>query len=82
MSIKDTPREEIPWYPEVDKEKCTGCKNCFEFCSHNTYEWDDKKEKPEVANPYNCVVGCSNCRTQCPVEAIKFPPLSMLKKYK
>ncbi|MFW5985718.1 MAG: 4Fe-4S binding protein, partial [Halanaerobiaceae bacterium] len=46
MSIKDTPREEIPWYPEIDQEKCTGCKTCYEFCSHGTYEWDENEEKP------------------------------------
>ncbi|MFW6389991.1 MAG: 4Fe-4S dicluster domain-containing protein [Halanaerobiales bacterium] len=81
MSIKDTPREEIPWYPEVDEEKCTGCKTCVEFCSHDTYKWNEKKEKPVVVNPYNCIVGCSSCRNQCPVEAIEFPPLSILKKF-
>lgn len=81
MGIKDTPREEIPWYPTVNKEKCTGCRTCVNFCSHGTYEWDEEKNIPVVANPYNCVVGCSGCRPQCPAGAIGFPPLSILKKF-
>ncbi len=80
MGIKDTPREEIPWYPEIDYDKCTSCGTCVDFCSHDTYDWDGEG-RPVVANPYNCVVGCSGCRTQCPVEAIGFPPLSILKKF-
>jgi TPP-dependent indolepyruvate ferredoxin oxidoreductase alpha subunit len=27
---KGTPRENIPWNPVVDPEKCVGCKDCFE----------------------------------------------------
>ncbi|MFW6238802.1 MAG: 4Fe-4S dicluster domain-containing protein [Halanaerobiales bacterium] len=82
MGIKDTPREEIPWFPEIDEEECNGCGTCYEFCSNGAYEWDDEAEKPVVANPYNCVVGCSSCRPQCPEGAIEFPPLTMLKKYR
>ncbi|MFW6238821.1 MAG: 4Fe-4S dicluster domain-containing protein [Halanaerobiales bacterium] len=82
MGIKDTPREEIPWFPRIDEEKCTGCGTCLDFCGHGTYEWDDEVERPVVANSYNCVVGCSSCRNQCPEDAIEFPPLTMLKKYK
>ena len=82
MSIHDTPRREIPWYPTVDLEKCTGCGVCYDFCPHGTYGWDDERDQPEVTNPYNCVVGCSNCRPQCPVEAIEFPPLSMLRQFR
>lgn len=75
------PREQIPWYPTVDERKCSGCKTCFEFCRRKTYEWDEENGKPVVKNPFNCVVGCSNCAAQCPSEAITFPPLSILKQY-
>jgi len=73
------PREEIPWYPTVDLEKCVGCKECFNFCSHKVYSWDDKNSKTKVAEPYYCVVGCSSCMVLCPEGAISFPPLTILK---
>ena len=76
------PRQEIPWYPTVDAEKCSGCKTCFEFCPHNTYDWDEQNERPIVARPHNCIVECSGCMAQCSFEAITFPPLSMLKELK
>ncbi|NPV70227.1 MAG: ferredoxin family protein [Firmicutes bacterium] len=41
-----------------------------------------RDQKLVVANPHNCVVGCSNCAPRCPVEAITFPPLSVLKQYR
>lgn len=75
------PREKIPWYPTVDEDKCIGCKTCFEFCTHGTYNWDEEVGKPVVQNPTSCVVGCSSCAAQCPAEAISFPPLSILKKF-
>ena len=80
MSFK-VAREEIPWHPTVDPEKCVGCRACFEFCSHGTYTWDDQLNKPVVKNPNNCVVGCSGCAPECPNEAIAFPPLAILRKY-
>ncbi len=75
---KGTSREEIPWYPTVDLDKCVGCKECFNFCSHKVYAWDEKNNKTKVAEPFQCVVGCSTCAGMCPEEAISFPPLTML----
>jgi CDP-4-dehydro-6-deoxyglucose reductase len=74
-------RDQIPWHPTVDSEKCTGCKTCFEFCSHGTYTWDEQNGRPIVTKAVACVVGCSSCAAQCPSEAIKFPPLSILRQY-
>ncbi|MCR4426016.1 MAG: ferredoxin family protein [Firmicutes bacterium] len=71
----------MPWYPTVDAEKCSGCRSCFEFCSHGTYGWDEDAGKPVVKNAFSCVVGCSSCAARCPSEAISFPPLSILKQY-
>ena len=76
------PRQEIPWYPTVDYDKCDGCKTCFEFCPHNTYDWNEEDQRPVAARPYNCIVQCSNCAGLCPSQAIAFPPLSMLKELK
>jgi len=75
------PREEIPWYPTVDLKKCIGCKECFNFCSHKVYDWDEEKNKTKVDQPYYCVVGCSTCSGLCNVNAITFPPLTILKDF-
>lgn len=77
---KGIPREDIPWYPTVDTQKCIGCKVCFNFCKHDVYSWDEKNNKPKVSEPFGCVVGCSSCAGLCPQEAISFPPLSILKE--
>lgn len=76
-SIKDIPREKIPWYPTVREEKCTGCGACVEFCPNDVYELTDKAV---VKNPYSCVVGCSGCVQKCPAGAISFPTLMDLRE--
>ena len=76
---KGVPRERVPWYPMVDAEKCIGCKKCYEFCSHKVYVWNETNSRPVVAQPFQCVVGCSNCSHQCEQQAITFPPLTILK---
>ena len=72
------PRESIPWYPTVDENKCIGCGLCFVTCGRNVYEMVEKKAK--VANPYDCLVGCSTCATICPVSAISFPDKDIIQK--
>ena len=78
---KGVPREQIPWHPTVDEEKCIGCRKCCEFCSHKVYSWDESTDRPVVAQPFLCVVGCSSCTYQCEQGAISFPPLTMLKGF-
>ena len=78
---KGVPREQIPWHPTVDEETCIGCRKCYEFCSHKVYSWDESTDRPVVAQPFQCVVGCSNCTYQCEQGAISFPPLTMLKGF-
>jgi NAD-dependent dihydropyrimidine dehydrogenase PreA subunit len=65
------PREEIPWYPVIDKDLCTNCGACIDFCSNGVFAMEDIETK--VVAPYNCVVGCSACAAECPSEAIRFP---------
>jgi len=81
-------RKEIKWYPIIDENKCIGCGMCITACGRNVFEFDFKKNKSEVKNPYNCMVGCDNCRIYCPAGAISFPQKdrrkfvqSLLKKY-
>ena len=71
------PRNEVPWFPTIDLDKCTECGQCIEFCPNGTYD-RDTTGRPVVQNPFNCVVGCSGCKPQCPAEAISFPTLAML----
>ena len=83
------PRKEIPWFPKVDKEKCTACYKCVEFCKLKVYgdkkDYNDNNLTAEVKNPYHCVVGCIGCQSVCPEEAICFPSTKVIdavrKKY-
>jgi NAD-dependent dihydropyrimidine dehydrogenase PreA subunit len=65
------PREEIPWYPTIDPEKCTNCGACKEFCPNGVYA--EGKPNMEVVLPFQCVVGCSGCISICTPQAISFP---------
>ena len=67
------PREEIPWHPTVDPEKCIGCKACIECCKNDVFNFDEAAGKTTVKNPDNCVVECRTCARLCPTEAISFP---------
>jgi len=81
-------RKKIRWYPIIDEEKCIGCSVCITTCERNVFEFDFEKNKAKVENPYNCMVGCDNCRVYCPANAISFPQKdrrafvqSLMKKY-
>jgi len=70
------PRNEIEWYPKIDKEKCTNCMTCVKFCHSGVYEATDGKAI--VTKPYNCIVGCAGCDSICPNGAISHPPKEYL----
>lgn len=82
MNRRRIPREEIPWKPTIDVEKCGGCGTCVDFCQHGVYVIDGERAK--VANPTGCIVGCNGCQSKCPEGAISFPDLKefaeMLRK--
>ena len=67
------PREQIPWYPTIDPDKCTGCRTCVDFCRNDVLEFNEADGKTRVKNHYNCVVECSTCAKLCPEGAITFP---------
>jgi NAD-dependent dihydropyrimidine dehydrogenase PreA subunit len=67
------PREEIPWFPTIDQEKCISCRECITICKNGVLAFDEETQKSKVVNPYNCVVECRTCARLCPVEAISFP---------
>jgi NAD-dependent dihydropyrimidine dehydrogenase PreA subunit len=64
-------REAIAWFPTIDPEKCINDSVCLEFCANDVFAQGDIFTV--VANPLNCVVGCSSCTRVCPTEALSFP---------
>ena len=69
------PRNKIPWHPTIDYEKCLSCGKCVDYCKLGVYEYEEKdgEKKSVVKNPNNCVVFCTGCEAQCPVQAITHP---------
>jgi NAD-dependent dihydropyrimidine dehydrogenase PreA subunit len=57
----------------VNDELCTGCKTCFKDCFIDIIKWDDKKKRPVIAYPEECVQ-CMYCEINCPDGAIKVHP--------
>ena len=77
------PREEIEWHPTVEGSLCIGCGICVLGCGPGVFKFDYDANRPIVANPLNCKVGCVTCANTCPTHAISFPPLTYLhKQYK
>lgn len=74
------PREQIQWYPIVDPGRCDGCGKCVEFCKNDVLKLVGMPLRAEVANPFNCLVGCNSCASKCPSGAIQFPPREMLRR--
>ncbi len=71
------PRDRIPWHPTIIADRCTKCGVCASFCHQEVYT--DGEDGPVVKNPFNCIVGCTGCASQCPSEAIRFPSLVELR---
>jgi len=55
--------------PEIDVDKCIGCKNCWIFCPETAIQWDEAKKKPYFE--YRKCKGCGVCENECPVKAIE-----------
>jgi NAD-dependent dihydropyrimidine dehydrogenase PreA subunit len=55
-------------FPQVDKNKCTGCGTCKSVCPANVF--DLKGGKSVVSRPQDCLE-CGSCVANCPQEAIK-----------
>ncbi len=59
------------WYPVLDKERCTECGKCHDFCLFGVYTKENKRVK--VLKPQNCKNNCPACARMCPSKAIIFP---------
>ncbi len=74
------PRRKITWYPKIDPGACVGCGLCSVICGRGVYHYDFEAKRPVVANPYNCLVGCTTCANLCPTGAIEFPSVELVRK--
>ena len=59
------------WYPVIDKERCTECGKCHDFCLFGVYSFSEEKVK--ATQPQNCKDNCPACARVCPSKAIIFP---------
>lgn len=59
------------WFPVIDYERCTGCRQCVNFCAFGVYSVSGKEVR--VTAPANCKDNCPACARICPTLAIIFP---------
>lgn len=62
----------IPWFPVIDYDRCTNCKQCLSFCLFGVFG-SDADDRVEVRSPDRCKTGCPACARVCPNLAIMFP---------
>jgi adenylylsulfate reductase subunit B len=68
--------------PVIDREKCTGCGACAEYCAEDVFFGSEKGTIPQVTYPEFCA-HCSCCVYACPEDAIWLRiPLPMQLLYK
>ena len=63
-----------PWFPVIDFERCTNCRQCVTFCLFGVYVCD-AAGRVTVQNPANCKNNCPACARMCPHAAIMFPKI-------
>lgn len=65
----DTGPGDDAWYPVIDKDRCTECGKCFDFCPFGVYEMVD--DRVRVMNPANCKNNCPACARNCIIRKTK-----------
>ncbi|OIQ49848.1 NAD(P)H-quinone oxidoreductase subunit I, chloroplastic [Pseudodesulfovibrio hydrargyri] len=56
--------------PDIDEEKCVGCRACLKECANDALHFDAEAKKSRI-NHDNCV-GCGRCLGACNFDAIAF----------
>ena len=62
----------VPWFPVIDRDRCTGCRQCLDFCLFGVFG-TDAEGRVVVEHPENCKTNCPACARVCPEAAILFP---------
>jgi NAD-dependent dihydropyrimidine dehydrogenase PreA subunit len=60
------------WFPIIDKERCTECGKCHDFCLFGVYA-KTAEGQVRVVQPQSCKNNCPACARVCPSRAIIFP---------
>jgi ferredoxin len=66
----------VPWYPVIDRARCTGCGTCADYCLFSVYCQEPALpagERVRVTAPLSCKTGCPACARLCPEGALIFP---------
>ena len=53
----------------VDGEKCTGCRCCYDVCPLDIFVWDEQAKRSVVAYEEECQM-CFICQEECPADAV------------
>jgi NAD-dependent dihydropyrimidine dehydrogenase PreA subunit len=61
----------VPWFPVLDYDRCSQCRQCLSFCPFGVYELEEKRVV--VRHPTKCKNNCPACARICPQVAIVFP---------
>ncbi|MDK2876961.1 MAG: pyruvate ferredoxin oxidoreductase delta subunit [Archaeoglobaceae archaeon] len=66
-------------WAQVDKEKCTACRICEQFCPEGCIEIKELGDEKFAVVDYNYCKGCGVCASVCPQEAIKMETKEIFK---
>lgn len=65
-----------PWFPVIDRARCTNCRQCLNFCLFGTYT-PAADGTVRVTAPRACKTNCPACARICPHVAIIFPKYNL-----